>query len=124
MYRDNARQRGIPCGRTRPGSGFEDSLAPCGWRFRGAVLAQRIATLRVVRPEGVSAKMRVTACPFCGVPTDVPHETQQLCIAALHGEIALMRAMVRRVKDPQRAGDSQESPTFPIPPDQTASGRD
>jgi hypothetical protein len=52
--------------------------------------------------------MRVTACPFCGVPTDVPHETQALCIAALHGEIALMRAMVRRVKDPQRERDSQE----------------
>ena len=48
----------------------------------------------------------MTACPFCGVPTDVPHETQALCIAALHGEIALMRAMVRRVKDPQRGRDS------------------
>ena len=52
--------------------------------------------------------MRVTACPFCGVPTVVPHETQELCISALHGEIALMRAMVRRVKDPQRERESQE----------------
>jgi hypothetical protein len=52
--------------------------------------------------------MRVTACPFCGVPTDVPHESQALCIAALHGEIALMRAMVRRVKAPQ---SEDEQPT-------------
>jgi hypothetical protein len=52
--------------------------------------------------------MRVTACPFCGVPTAVPHETQELCIVALHGEIAQMRAMVRRVKDLQRDHGSYE----------------
>jgi hypothetical protein len=44
--------------------------------------------------------MKVTACPFCGVATDVPHEKQELCIAALHAEIARMRDLVRRVKDP------------------------
>ena len=31
-------------------------------------------------------------CPFCGVATDVPHETQEGCIQALHAEIARMRA--------------------------------
>ena len=46
--------------------------------------------------------MRLNACPFCGVVTDVPHEKPELCIAALHGEIARMRDMVRRVKGPQR----------------------
>ncbi len=46
--------------------------------------------------------MRVTACPFCGVPTDVPHETQELCIKALHGEVSRMRDMVGRVKGPPR----------------------
>jgi hypothetical protein len=46
--------------------------------------------------------MKVTACPFCGVGTDVPHEKQELCIAALHVEIARMRDLVRRVKDPSR----------------------
>jgi hypothetical protein len=46
--------------------------------------------------------MKVTACPFCGVATDVPHEKQELCIAALHSEIARMRDLVRRVKDPPR----------------------
>ena len=69
----------------------------------------------------------------------VPHETQELCIAALHDEIALMRAMVRRVKDPERDPGSQErgsrgeldtpeasteEPHIPDPPDRTASARD
>jgi hypothetical protein len=49
--------------------------------------------------------MRVTACRFCGVPTDVPHETQELCIAALQDEVARMRDMVTRVKKP--APDSE-----------------
>lgn len=30
-------------------------------------------------------------CPFCGIAADVPHESQEGCIAALHGEIARMR---------------------------------
>ncbi|MEN3338415.1 MAG: hypothetical protein V7647_2091 [Acidobacteriota bacterium] len=58
--------------------------------------------------------MRVTACPFCGVPTAVPHETQELCIAALQGEVALMRAMVRRVKEPRsEQDDATEEPHTP-----------
>jgi hypothetical protein len=45
--------------------------------------------------------MKVIACPFCGVATDVPHETQELCIAALRTEIARVREMVSRVKSPR-----------------------
>jgi hypothetical protein len=37
-------------------------------------------------------------CPFCGIGTDVPHETQEGCIAALHGEIARMRQVLDYVK--------------------------
>jgi hypothetical protein len=65
--------------------------------------------------EGV--QMKVTACPFCGVATDVPHEKQELCIAALHDEIARMRDLVRRVKEPARQqelvrarGEGEEAP--------------
>jgi hypothetical protein len=61
--------------------------------------------------------MKVTACPFCGVATDVPHETQELCIAALRREIARMRDLVRRVKDPpglqelvRAQGEGEEAP--------------
>jgi hypothetical protein len=35
-----------------------------------------------------------TACPFCGVATDEPHETQQACIEALQGEIARTRGIL------------------------------
>ena len=36
-------------------------------------------------------------CPFCGVATDIPHETQDGCIQALHAEIARMRAILEQV---------------------------
>lgn len=34
------------------------------------------------------------ACPFCGVETDAPHESQEACIAALHAEIDRVRLVV------------------------------
>jgi hypothetical protein len=37
-------------------------------------------------------------CPFCGVATDLPHETQASCIHALHAEIARMRAVLEHVQ--------------------------
>jgi nitrogen-specific signal transduction histidine kinase len=51
----------------------------------------------------------VTSCPFCGLGTDLPHETQQACIAALHAEIARMRQVVDRLNvlnDVPLSGDS------------------
>lgn len=39
----------------------------------------------------------MATCPFCGVETEVPHETQQGCIEALHAEIARMREILSRV---------------------------
>jgi hypothetical protein len=42
--------------------------------------------------------MHVTTCPFCGVDTDVPHNTQEGCIEALHGEIGRMRRLLDQVK--------------------------
>jgi hypothetical protein len=42
----------------------------------------------------------VTSCPFCGVGADLPHETQEACIAALHAEIARMRQVVDRLSAP------------------------
>ena len=37
-------------------------------------------------------------CPFCGVVTESPHETQQGCLDALHAEIARLRAVLEHVK--------------------------
>jgi hypothetical protein len=38
--------------------------------------------------------MRATACPFCGVVTDMPHDTQEACIEALQAEIARVRGIL------------------------------
>jgi hypothetical protein len=38
------------------------------------------------------------SCPFCGASTDLPHESQEACIAALQEEIARTRKIVERVK--------------------------
>ena len=37
-------------------------------------------------------------CPFCGVIADVPHETQEGCIAALHTEIGRMRGILANLR--------------------------
>lgn len=42
--------------------------------------------------------MNATTCPFCGLVTDRPHETQQRCIDALHAEIARMRGILEVAK--------------------------
>jgi len=40
----------------------------------------------------------VTSCPFCGASTDLPHESQEACIAALQEEIARTRQIVERIR--------------------------
>ena len=37
-------------------------------------------------------------CPFCGVISGVPHETQEGCIAALHAEIEQMRGLLAHLR--------------------------
>jgi len=39
----------------------------------------------------------MSICPFCGVVTQTPHETQAGCIEALNAEIARMRAVLDQV---------------------------
>jgi hypothetical protein len=38
--------------------------------------------------------MTAMPCPFCGIVTEVPHETQEGCIDALHREIARVREIL------------------------------
>jgi hypothetical protein len=50
----------------------------------------------------------VTSCPFCGASTNLPHESQEACIAALQEEIARTRKIVERVRpvaEPVSAND-------------------
>lgn len=50
--------------------------------------------------------MTYAPCPFCGLVTGVPHETQQGCIDALHAEIARVREVLEII---QPAGVSEPS---------------
>jgi coproporphyrinogen III oxidase-like Fe-S oxidoreductase len=38
-------------------------------------------------------------CPFCGMPSSVPHETEARCIEALQAEIELTRQMLQQGLD-------------------------
>ena len=46
-----------------------------------------------------------TVCPFCGLSSEAPHETQQGCIDALHAEIARTRDLLDTLK-PVAGGNS------------------
>ena len=37
-------------------------------------------------------------CPYCGVSTDVAHETQEACIEALRAEISRVRRVLDHVR--------------------------
>lgn len=47
--------------------------------------------------------MKAVLCPFCGMASDVPHESQEVCIAALHAEIQRTRQILESVTEPLRA---------------------
>jgi hypothetical protein len=51
-------------------------------------------------------------CPFCGLSTDVPHETQQGCIEALHAEITRMRGLLDTVR-PMSGDDNHQGAPKP-----------
>jgi hypothetical protein len=55
--------------------------------------------------------MPSTTCPFCGIVSDEPHETQEACIQALQGEIARTRGILDNSKRP---GDGP--PAIAAPP--------
>jgi hypothetical protein len=47
--------------------------------------------------------MKAMLCPFCGMATELPHESQEVCIAALHDEIRRTRQILEKVTEPLRA---------------------
>lgn len=59
-----------------------------------------------------NSPLAIRVCPFCGVATDVNHETQEGCIAALHEEIARMRGILAHLKPagaPITTGDDHDA---------------
>ena len=59
--------------------------------------------------------MTAMLCPFCGLATELPHESQEGCIAALNAEIARIRHVLESVTEPLPApaiaGDDEPQPT-------------
>ena len=54
-------------------------------------------------------------CPFCGVVTEAPHESQRGCLAALAEEIARLRTVLEHsqsaaVPAPSEPADGHDSP--------------
>jgi hypothetical protein len=60
--------------------------------------------------DPMTARSPLKACPFCGVATDLPHETQEGCIEALHTEIARMRGILQHVKGPGLSARNEDDP--------------
>jgi len=48
-------------------------------------------------------------CPFCGVGTETPHETQEGCIEALHAEIARMKSVLGQVQSAEVPGPTEDA---------------
>ena len=46
--------------------------------------------------------MKAVVCPFCGIASDVPHETEEGCIRALQAEIARTRQVLESITEPLR----------------------
>lgn len=44
--------------------------------------------------------MTSVICPFCGLATAVPHETQEGCIEALQAEVNRTRRVLENVTEP------------------------
>ena len=44
--------------------------------------------------------MKAAVCPFCGIVSGHPHETQEACIDALQAEIRRTRQVLERVTEP------------------------
>ena len=52
--------------------------------------------------------MKAVICPFCGIVSDAPHETQQACIDALLFEIKRTREILENVTEPLPAASIAE----------------
>jgi hypothetical protein len=63
--------------------------------------------------SGLPKVQSVRACPFCGIATDVNHETQEGCIAALQIEIGRVRGILASLKPagvPRLAAADDDAP--------------
>lgn len=66
--------------------------------------------------EGDSGRETMSVCPFCGLATGSPHETQAACIEALHAEISRVREIVEKRKEPEEPSAHPTLRVSGIPP--------
>jgi hypothetical protein len=59
-------------------------------------------------------------CPFCGVQTDAPHESQEACICALTVEVERMRTLVQQLKPPAAPSTPARAEDRLPPPDRSS----
>jgi hypothetical protein len=59
-------------------------------------------------------------CPFCGVETDAPHESQEACIGALTVEVQRMRTLVQQLKPPAETPPAVKAEDPVPPPDRSS----
>jgi hypothetical protein len=55
-------------------------------------------------------------CPFCGLATELPHETQAACIDALQMEISRVREIVEKRREPEEPAAHPTVRLSGIPP--------
>ena len=63
----------------------------------------------------------MAVCPFCGIVTETPHESQQGCLAALAAEIARLRRVLEHSQSAAVPVPS-DPPDGEDPPDDSRSG--
>jgi len=55
-------------------------------------------------------------CPFCGLASEVAHETQAACIEALQAEISRVREIVGKSPGDEEPAAAPKLPAAPVPP--------
>jgi hypothetical protein len=55
-------------------------------------------------------------CRFCGLASDVPHETQAACIEALQAEISRVRKIVGKSPGDEQPAATPKLRAEPVPP--------
>jgi hypothetical protein len=71
-----------------------------------------------------SGSTHLMKCPYCGVSSDIAHETQEACIEALRAEIRHIREVLNHVRAgayPGAAGPDEEEEA-PDPAERDPSG--
>lgn len=91
-----------------------------GWSHYCLTRGRSLRTRCGIAMSGSPKASTTRVCPFCGIATDLNHETQEGCIAALQEEIARMRGILAHLRPagPRPAsGEAKAPPTVRLSPE-------